>query len=127
MMRFWYAVRGLANSREFPTLTGLPTLRQAVAIARFYPGVYGDGAATHVVRMLREDCSPVPSGLPACRTLAPGQSVNVQPWTGCICNAKCPIGCHGEGFAQPGETFRIVVKSCDSDQSWFSKPMRRQQ
>jgi len=49
-MRFWYAVRGIANSREFPTVTGLPTLRQAVSIARFHPEVYGDGAATHVVR-----------------------------------------------------------------------------
>lgn len=77
--------------------------------------------------MLREDCSPVPSRLPACRTLAPGETVKVQPWTGYICNAQCPVGCHGEGFAQPGETFRIVIKSCNGTQRWFSKSMHRQQ
>jgi hypothetical protein len=58
-MRFRYAVRGLAGSREFPTVTGLPNLRQAVAIARSYPDIYGDGSATHVVR---DRAVPAPLG-----------------------------------------------------------------
>ena len=50
MMCVRYAVRGFSGSRVFPTVTGLPTLRQAVSIARTYPDVYRDGSAMHVVR-----------------------------------------------------------------------------
>lgn len=70
MTRFRYAVRGLTDSRQYPTVTGLPTLRQAVALARFYPDIYGDGAATHVVRS-RTVAAP-PGALP--------QSGSTQRW-----------------------------------------------
>jgi hypothetical protein len=100
---------------------GHVSVSSRIEVERLVDGTWQDSGVAKL--MLREDCSPVPSRLPACRTLAPSQSVKVQPWTGYICNAQCSVGCHGEGFAQPGETFRIVVKSCDGAQSWFSKPM----
>lgn len=45
-----YEVRGIPGSEQYPSLDHIPTLKDAVAIARTYPGVYRDGAATHVVR-----------------------------------------------------------------------------
>lgn len=45
-----YEVRGIPDSEQYPYRNHIPTLKEAVAIACTYPGVYGDGAATHVVR-----------------------------------------------------------------------------
>jgi hypothetical protein len=45
-----YEVRGIAGSAEFPYRNGIASLKAAVAIARTYPDVYGDGSATHVFR-----------------------------------------------------------------------------
>ena len=45
-----YEVRGIPGSEQFPYLDHISRLKEAVAIARSYPGIYGDGAATHVVR-----------------------------------------------------------------------------
>ncbi|MDN0082356.1 hypothetical protein QU487_06265 [Crenobacter sp. SG2305] len=45
-----YEVRGIPGSEKYPYLNHIRTLKEAVAIARTYPGIYGDGAATHVVR-----------------------------------------------------------------------------
>lgn len=45
-----YEVRGIPGSERYPYLNHIPTLKEAVAIAHTYPGVYGDGAATHVIR-----------------------------------------------------------------------------
>ena len=96
-----------------------------IEVERLLGGIWRESGVKTL--MLREDCSPEPPRVPACRTLEPGQAVKVRPWTGYICNAQCPVGCHGEGFAQPGETFRIVVQSCDGAQNWFSRPIHRPQ
>lgn len=45
-----YEVRGIQGSEAFPYVNDLPSLKEAVAIARRYPGVYRDGSATHVLR-----------------------------------------------------------------------------
>lgn len=45
-----YTVSGTDSDPDFPYVDGVPTLREAIAIARQYPGIYHDGAATHVVR-----------------------------------------------------------------------------
>ncbi|WP_219096179.1 hypothetical protein [Pseudomonas sp. UMAB-40] len=45
-----YEVRGISNSDDFPYRNDLSTLKQAVEIAKAYPGIYQDGAATHIVR-----------------------------------------------------------------------------
>lgn len=45
-----YEVRGIQGSEAFPYVNDLPPLKEAVAIARRYPGVYRDGSATHVLR-----------------------------------------------------------------------------
>ena len=45
-----YEVRGIDGSAEFPYRNDLTSLKAAVALARTYPGIYGDGAATHVLR-----------------------------------------------------------------------------
>lgn len=45
-----YDVRGRQDSVEYPYVNDLPTLRAAVAIAKTYPDIYGDGSATHIVR-----------------------------------------------------------------------------
>jgi len=45
-----YQVRGIPGSEQFPYVDDIPSLKEAVTIARTYPGVYGDGAATHVLR-----------------------------------------------------------------------------
>ncbi len=48
--RVSYDVRGFPDSEAFPYVDGVPTLKEAIAIAKTYPGVYRDGAATHIVR-----------------------------------------------------------------------------
>jgi hypothetical protein len=45
-----YAVSGTTSDPDFPYVDGVPTLREAITIARLYPGIYHDGAATHIVR-----------------------------------------------------------------------------
>lgn len=45
-----YEVRGVEGSEAFPYRNDIATLKEAVAIARGYPGVYKDGSATHVLR-----------------------------------------------------------------------------
>lgn len=45
-----YDVGGVAGSAQFPYRHDIPSLKEAVAIARTYPGVYLDGAATHITR-----------------------------------------------------------------------------
>lgn len=51
-----YEVRGIPGSEKYPYIDHLRTLKEAVAIARTYPEVYADGAATHVVRMYSKRC-----------------------------------------------------------------------
>lgn len=45
-----YEVSGIDGSNQYPYLNHIGTLKEAVAIARAYPGIYGDGAATHIIR-----------------------------------------------------------------------------
>lgn len=45
-----YEVRGIEGSKQFPYRNDIASLKAAVAIARTYPGLYGDGSATHVFR-----------------------------------------------------------------------------
>lgn len=45
-----YEVRGIDRSEDFPYRNDITSLKAAVAIARTYPGIYRDGAATHVLR-----------------------------------------------------------------------------
>ncbi len=45
-----YDVSGTNSDPDFPYVSGVPTLREAIAIARLYPGMYHDGAATHITR-----------------------------------------------------------------------------
>lgn len=49
-IRVSYDVRGIPGSAEFPYVNDIATLKEAVAIAKVYPGVYRDGGATHIVR-----------------------------------------------------------------------------
>lgn len=49
-VRISYDVRGIPDSEEFPYVNDLPSLKIAVAIAKRYPGIYGDGSTTHIVR-----------------------------------------------------------------------------
>ncbi len=44
-----YEVLGNGTA-AFPFITDIASLREAVAIARTYPGVFKDGAATHILR-----------------------------------------------------------------------------
>ncbi len=45
-----YDVSGQSDDGEFPYVNDLPTLKEAVAIAKTYPGIYEDGSATHITR-----------------------------------------------------------------------------
>ena len=45
-----YEVRGIDGSDEYPYRNDVASLKEAVSIARTYPCIYGDGAATHVYR-----------------------------------------------------------------------------
>ena len=49
-VRVRYDVRGVSGDPRYPYVNDLPTLKLAVRIGRFYPGIYHDGAATHIVR-----------------------------------------------------------------------------
>jgi hypothetical protein len=44
-----YEVRGYGTD-EVPYVNSISTLKEAVAIGRNYPDVYGDGSATHILR-----------------------------------------------------------------------------
>jgi hypothetical protein len=45
-----YEISGSHTNAHFPYVSGVPSLREAISIGRLYPGIYGDGAATHIVR-----------------------------------------------------------------------------
>ncbi len=49
-----YEVRGIEGSTDFPYRNYIGSLKEAVAIGRTYPGIYGDGAATHIYRVRLE-------------------------------------------------------------------------
>ncbi|MCM2485649.1 hypothetical protein ACVCIC_01115 [Burkholderia glumae] len=48
--RIRYSVIGSNSDAEFPYVDGIPSLRDAIDLARIYPGIYHDGAATHILR-----------------------------------------------------------------------------
>ncbi len=50
--RVTYDVAGTNSGSEYPYINGLSSLKEAIAIAKSYPNIYGDGAATHIVRSL---------------------------------------------------------------------------
>ena len=56
-IRVQYLVSGIENS-DHPWVHGIPSLKAAVAIAKTYPDVYGDGSATHITRRLDKLAPP---------------------------------------------------------------------
>lgn len=56
-IRVTYDVAG-ADDLKYPWVHGIPTLKAAVAIAKDYPGVYGDGSASHITRRLDQLAPP---------------------------------------------------------------------
>jgi len=48
--RVTYDVRGIPGRGDCPYVNDIPSLKEAVAIGRSYPEVYGDGASTQIVR-----------------------------------------------------------------------------
>lgn len=58
-----YSVSGTAEDPTYPFVDGIPSLREAIAIARLYPGIYRDGSATHIHRRVtRRDATADTSG-----------------------------------------------------------------
>lgn len=47
-----YGIQGIPGDPDFLYVDGVPSLRKAIAIAKLYPNVYRDGAATHVLRRI---------------------------------------------------------------------------
>jgi len=50
--RVTYDVAGTNGRSEYPYISGITSLKEAVAVAKRYPNIYGDGAATHIVRSI---------------------------------------------------------------------------
>ena len=59
---------------------------------------------------LTNDCAAVAT-LPACVTLAPGETLRPIPWTGFTCSGQCPRPCKRNIYRPPG-TFRLMLTTC---------------
>jgi len=66
---------------------------------------------------LRESCS---EALPACRTLAAGEQLNLAPWTGSSCSAQCAAACPLDRF-HPG-AHRLVLHGCGPAKARYEGP-----
>lgn len=65
---------------------------------------------------LRESCSRVAD---KCVKLAANSRLKVVAWTGKSCSSQCPSICRANITAAPG-TYRIVLRSCDSETRYYS-------
>jgi hypothetical protein len=63
---------------------------------------------------LTEDCAAV-ARLPACVSLAPGETLRPVRWTGFTCSGQCPRDCKRNIYRPPG-TFRLTLTMCDGRQ-----------
>ena len=62
VFRVEYEISGTNYDPAFPYVSGVPSLKEAITIARLYPGIYPDGSATHVLRRVtRRDIEVDPS------------------------------------------------------------------
>jgi hypothetical protein len=63
---------------------------------------------------LVENCAAIAT-LPACVSLAPGETLRPVRWTGFTCSGQCPRDCKRNIYRPPG-TFRLTLTVCNGTQ-----------
>ena len=97
------------------------SLSTRLSLERLLAGRWATTDLAPGVLELREECT---RALPACRTLAPGESLRVVAWSGYNASIQCPRATPSD-FPAPAGRYRVSATSCDGARVYTGAPFVR--